>query len=37
VITEGVDEVRRQWQEGGEEGLAVVLRAGLAPPNPTGR
>jgi hypothetical protein len=28
VITEGSSEVRRQWQEGGEEGLAVVLQAG---------
>jgi hypothetical protein len=37
VITEGSDEVRRQWQEGGEEGLAVVVRAGLVPPVSTGR
>lgn len=37
VLTEGSDEVRRQWQEGGEEGLAVLVRTGLAPAGATER
>jgi hydrogenase/urease accessory protein HupE len=32
VRTEGVAEAHRQWQEGGEEGLAVVLSARVVPP-----
>ena len=32
VIAEGVEDVIRQWQEGGEEGLAVVLKASVVPP-----
>jgi len=32
VRTEGVAEAHRQWQEGGEEGLAVVLAARVVPP-----
>jgi len=32
VRTEGVEEAHRQWQEGGEEGLAVVLAARVVPP-----
>ena len=30
--TEGVERAQRQWQEGGEEGLAVVLKADVVPP-----
>jgi hypothetical protein len=37
VLTEGSDEVRRQWQEGGEEGLAVLVRTALAPAGATER
>ena len=32
VRTEGVAEAHRQWQEGGEEGMAVVLKAEVVPP-----
>jgi HupE / UreJ protein len=32
VRTEGVEQPQRQWQEGGEEGLAVVLKAEVVPP-----
>ena len=32
VIAEGTDEPIRQWQVGGEEGLAVVLKASVVPP-----
>lgn len=32
VRTEGVESAQRQWQEGGEEGLAVVLKADVVPP-----
>ena len=32
VRTEGVEEAKRQWQEAGEEGLAVVLSDGVVPP-----
>jgi hypothetical protein len=32
VRTEGVEQAQRQWQEGGEAGLAVVLNARVVPP-----
>lgn len=31
VLTEGSSDVRRQWQEGGEDGLAVIVKPRLAP------
>lgn len=33
VRTEGVERAERQWQEGGAQGLAVVLKARVAPPS----